>query len=55
MRKTYQKIAAFVAPYIDLSKSKILMNNSRTWNNELNRLHERCLRLIYNYKRSTFK
>ena len=31
------------------------MCHSRALNNKLNRLHERCLRLIYNDKRSTFE
>ena len=29
--------------------------HSRALNNKINRLHERCLRLIYNDKTSTFK
>ena len=31
------------------------MCHNRTNNNKINRLHERCLRLIYNYKKSSFK
>ena len=31
------------------------MFHSRSLNNKINRLHERCLRIIYNDKRSTFK
>ena len=31
------------------------MCQSRTLNNKINRLHERCLRLIYNDKQLTFK
>ena len=31
------------------------MCHNRTYNNKINRLHERCLRLIYNHKRSSFK
>ena len=31
------------------------MCHSRTLNNKINRLHERCLRIIYSDKISTFK
>ena len=31
------------------------MSHIRTNNNKINRLHERCLRLIYNDKKSSFK
>ena len=59
-----------VAPYMNLSK-KILMNSffnsqfsycplicmfhSRIMNNKINRLHERCMRLIYGDKTSSFE
>ena len=33
----------------------IWMCHSRALNNKINRLHERCLRIIYNDKTSTFK
>ena len=33
----------------------IWMHHNRTYNNKVNRLHERCLRLIYNDKRSSFE
>ena len=33
----------------------ILMCHNRTYNNKINRLHERCLRLIYNDKHSSFE
>ena len=33
----------------------IWMNHSRGLNNKINRLHERCLRIIYNDKRSNFE
>ena len=33
----------------------IWMCHNRTYNNKINRLHERCLRLIYNDKRSSFE
>ena len=33
----------------------VWMCHNRTNNNKLNRLHERCLRLIYNDKKSSFK
>ena len=61
---------ARVTPYMTISKRRILMNSffrsqlsycsfvwlchSRTPNNEINRLHERCLRMFYNDKRSSF-
>ena len=35
--------------------SFIWMCHSRALNNEINRLHERCLGIIYNDKTSTFK
>ena len=31
------------------------MCHNRTYNNKINRLHERCLRMIYNDKRSSFE
>ena len=33
----------------------IWMCHNRTKNNKINRLHERCHRLIYNYKKSSFE
>ena len=58
-------------PYIELGKRRMLMNaffnsqfnycsviwmcHSRALNNKINRLHERCLRMRYNDKTSTFK
>ena len=33
----------------------IWMCHNRTYNNEINRLYERCLRMIYNDKRSSFE
>ena len=60
-----------VVPYISLSRKKILMNSffnsqfsycpliwmfhSRIMNNKINRLHERCMRLIYGDKTSSFE
>ena len=60
-----------VTPYMDLSKRKYLMSaffnsqfsycplvwmcHSRTLNNKINRLQERCLRLMYNDKQLTFE
>ena len=57
--------------YMELPKRRILMNaffkaqfnycpivwmfHSRSLNNKINRLHERCLRIIYNDKRSSFE
>ena len=62
---------ARVTNYMGLSKRHILMNaflktqfshcpviwmfHPRSLNNEINQLHERCLRIIYNNKRSTFE
>ena len=59
-----------ISQYVDLKKRKLLMNaffNSQfnycplTWmgcsrvsNNHINRLHEKCLRIIYNDKSSSF-
>ena len=59
-----------VTPYMDLSKRRILLNafsisqfsycplvwmfHSRGKNNKINRIHERCLQIIYNDKKSTF-
>ena len=59
-----------VAPFVNLPQKNILYNAffqpqfsycplvwmcySRTLNNKINRFHERCLRLIYNDKHSTF-
>ena len=56
---------------MELGKRRMLMNaffnsqfnycsvswmcHSRALNNKINRLHERCLRIIYNDKTSTFK
>ena len=31
------------------------MNHSKTLNNKINRMHERSLRVVYNYKNFTFK
>ena len=60
-----------VVPYMTLSKKKILMNlffnsqfsycpliwmsHSRIINNKINRLRERCMRLIYGNKASSFE
>ena len=61
---------ARIAPFININKRRILMNSffrlqfnycpliwmchSRTNNRKTNRLHERCLRIIYNDKPSSF-
>ena len=61
---------ARIAPFININKRHILMNSffrsqfnycpliwmchSRTNNRKINRLHERCLRIIYNDKQSSF-
>ena len=60
-------VLARTAPYMDLNKKRLLLNaffmsqfdycqlvwmcHNRTKNNKTNRLHERCLRLIYNDKK----
>ena len=60
-----------IVNYMELPKRRILMNaffkshfnycpniwmfHSRTLNNKINRLHERCLRIIYNNKISNFE
>ena len=62
---------ARVTNYMELPKRRILMNaffkaqfnycpavwmfHSRSLNNEINRLHERCLRIMYNDKHSNFE
>ena len=58
-------------PYMNLSKRKLLMNSfftsqfnycplvwmchNRTNNNKINRLHERCLRIVYKDNKSSFQ
>ena len=72
-RKASRKIYALarIAPYMDLSKRRMVMNaffnsqfnycpliwmcHNRTTNRKINRLHERCLRIIYNDTQSSFK
>ena len=60
-----------LTPYMSISKRRLLMNaffksqfsycplvwmcHNRTLNNRINRLHERCLRIIYNDKHSSFQ
>ena len=60
-----------ITPYMDFAKRRLLVNaffylqfnycqlvwmcHNRTNNNKINRLHERCLRLIYNDKKSSFE
>ena len=62
---------ARIAPYIELSKQRMFMNvffnsqfnycpliwmcHNRTRNRKINRLHERCLRIIYNDKQLSFR
>ena len=62
---------AIISPYIDEGKRRLIMNafsnsyfnyyplawmfHSRKLNNEINGLHERCLRIIYNDSSSTFE
>ena len=54
-KKAHRKLSALsrVTNYMELSKRRILMNAFFIWmfhshclNNEINRLHERCLRMI---------
>ena len=68
-RKTYA--LARTAPYMDLSKRRMVMNaffnlqfnycpliwmcHNRMTNRKINKLHERCLCIIYNDKQSSFK
>ena len=68
-RKIYA--LAIIIPYMDLSKRRMVMNaffnsqfnycpliwmcHNRTTNRKINMLHERCLRIIYNDKQSSFK
>ena len=60
-----------ITPYMDFNKKRLAVNaffmahvnywpliwmcHNRTYNNKINRLHERYLRLIYNDKRSSFE
>ena len=60
-----------ITPYMDFDKRKLVVNaffssqfnycpliwmcHNRTYNNKINRLHERCLRLTYNDKQSSFE
>ena len=62
---------SMITPYMDFVKRRLLVNaffysqfnycqlvwmcHNRSNNNKINRLHERCLRLIYNDKKSSFK
>ena len=64
-------VLARITPYMSIPKRKLLMNSfftsqfnyctltwmchSRTMNNKINRLHERCLRIIYSDKTSSFE
>ena len=64
------KTLARIAPFLNKRKRKLLMSaffksqfsycplswmfHSRTLNNKINRLHERCLRIIYNDNTSSF-
>ena len=61
---------AGIAPFMSIEKRKVVMNaffttqfsycplvwmcHSRTNNSKINMLHERCLRIIYNDKQSSF-
>ena len=59
------------APYMNIGKRRLLMNyfftsqfndcplvwmcHRRSVNNKINRLHERCLRIVYNYSMPSFE
>ena len=63
-------VLARITPYMSIPKRKLLMNSfltsqfnycsltwmchSRTINNKINRLHERCLRIVHSDKTSSF-
>ena len=65
------KASARIAPFMNITKRKIFMNaffnaqfsycpltwmfHSRKLNNEINKLHERCLRIVYNNNTSTYE
>ena len=62
------KVLSRITPYMNLTKRKLLMNSfftshfhycpivwmchHRTINNKINRLHEKCLRIVYNDNKS---
>ena len=62
---------SMITPYMDFNKKRLAVNaffssqfnycpliwmcHDRTYNNKINRLHERCFRMIYNDKRSSFE
>ena len=64
-------VLAKITPYMSINKRRLLMNSffksqfnycplvwmchSRSMNNKINRLHERCLRIIYSDKKSSFE
>ena len=64
-------VLARITPYMNISKRKLLINyfftsqfnyypltwmcHSRAINNKINRLHERCLRIVHSDKTSSFK
>ena len=64
------KALARIVPFMNVTKRKILMNaffnaqfsycpltwmfHSRKLNNKINKLHERCLRIVYNNNTSTY-
>ena len=70
MQESRTEINCAFKSYMDLSKRRILLNaffiaqfsycplvwmfHSRGKNNNMNRINERCLRIIYNDKKSTF-
>ena len=65
------KALAGIAPFMNITETKILINSifnaqfsyclltwmfpSRKRNNKINKLHERCLRIVYNNNTSTYE
>ena len=69
IKKASRKVSAIsrILPFMDLTKMNsffnsqfsycplIWMYHNRTINNKINKLHERCLGILYNDKKSSFK